>query len=229
MLYENEIDRSKYKIEYIGEKFSKDLLAYKVIVIGRYGVGKTTIISKLMNKEIDKEYEPTMSIDIKNIQVKVDEKIIQISIWDCCGNDKFAQRTPNLFKDAYITLLVYAINDKDNSFNDLKDWNNILNEHSFGNTIFLIGNKSDLEEEREVTIEEGETFKNNYDNIKIFLETSALKGNNMDKLLDYIAISIYEKETNDENKLDNATKGRITLNKEDFSKNKEKKKKKACC
>ena len=54
----------------------------------------------------------------------------------------------------------------------------------------------------------------------------------MDKLLDYIAISIYDKEKNDENKVDNEMKaGRITLIKEDFSKIKdgEKKKKRNCC
>jgi len=50
-------DKSKYKIEYTGEKFSKDLSIYKVIVIGRYGVGKTTTIKKLMSKEADGEYQ----------------------------------------------------------------------------------------------------------------------------------------------------------------------------
>ena len=87
MIYEKEKDKSKYKIEYLGEKFSKELKIYKVIIIGRYGVGKTTIINKLMNKEIDKEYDPTMSIDIKNLQMKVNDKIIQIQIWD----SKFAK------------------------------------------------------------------------------------------------------------------------------------------
>ena len=232
MIYEDEIDISKYKIEYIGEKFSKEIKAYKVIVIGRYGVGKTTIINRLMEKEIDGEYEPTLSIDIKNIQAKVNDKKIQIQIWDCCGNDKYAHKTPNLFKDAYISLLVYAINDKEKSFEDLDNWYNILKEHSFDSIKFLIGNKNDLEKEREVTIEDAEKYINNHDDIKIFLETSALYRNNMDKLLDNIAISIYKKETNDENKVDNALKaGRITLNKEDFKKIKEgdKKKKKNCC
>ena len=152
MIYEDEIDKNKYKIEYIGDKFSKEFKSYKVIVIGRYGVGKTSIINSLMEKEVDKEYESTMSIDIKNIQVKVNDKIIQISIWDCCGNDKFAQNTPNLLKNVSIALLVYAINDKDKSFNDLNIWHNILKEHSCESIIFLIGNKSDLEEEREVTV-----------------------------------------------------------------------------
>ena len=232
MTHEDEIDKSKYKIEYIGEKFSKEIKAYKVIVIGGYGVGKTSMINRLMIKEVDGEYEPTLSIDIKNIQAKVNDKIIQIQIWDCCGSDKYAQNMPNLLKNTYITLLVYAINDKEKSFNELDNWHNILQEHSYDSIIFLIGNKNDLEKEREVTIEDVEKYKNNHDDIKIFLETSALYRNNMDKLLDNIAISIYKKETNDENKVDNAMKaGRITLNKEDFSKVKdgEKKKKKNCC
>ena len=124
----------------------------------------------------------------------------------------------NLFKNTSIAILIYAIDDR-NSFEDLKSWYNLVKEHSFENIIFLIGNKNDLEKERDVKIEEGDTFKNNYDNIKIFLETSALNGNNIDKLLDNIAFSIYEKDINDENNLDNAIKGgRITLHKEDFTK-----------
>ena len=162
MAYE---DKSKYKIEYIGEKFSRDLLSYKVIILGRYGVGKTTTIRKLMNKECEEEYAPTKTIDIKNIQAKVNDEIIQISISDICGNDKFAQNTPNLLKNVSKLVLVYAINDKDKSFNDLNNWHNILKEHSCESIIFLIGNKNDLKEEREVTIEDAEAFKNNNDDI----------------------------------------------------------------
>ena len=228
MIYGNEEDKNKYKIEYIGEKLTKDLKVYKVIIIGMLGVGKTSIIHSIMNNEVDKEYSPTMSLDIKHIQAKVNDKIIQIQIWDSCGNDKLAQQMPNLFKDAFIAIIVYAINNK-KSFEELKKWYNLVKEYSFDNIIFLIGNKSDLEEEREITKENVETFKNDYDDIKIFFETSALNHENMDKLLDNIVISIYEKDINDENKLDNAIKGgRITLNKEEFTKKRKKKKKKFC-
>ena len=164
MIYE---DNSKYKIEYIGEKFSKDLISYKVIFIGRYGVGKTSIIHKLMNKDFEKEYAPTMSIDIKNIQVKIDDKILQINIWDSCGNDKFALSTPNLFKNVSIAILVYAIDDKEKSFNELEIWYNMVKEHSKDSMIFLIGNKNDLEKKREVSKEHAETFKNKYDDINL--------------------------------------------------------------
>ena len=224
MIYE---DKSKYKVEYLGEKNSKDLASYKLIIIGRYGVGKTTTLHKLMGKEATKEYSPTISIDTKNIQVKVNDTIIQINIWDCCGNEKFALNTPNLFKNASVTILIYAINDNE-SFKDLENWYNMLKENSNGSIIFLIGNKIDLENERQVTREEGEKFKSNYDDIKMFFEASALKSINIDNLLDNIAISIYEKNKALENEENNALKRTISIVKEDFSKKGKKKKKKWC-
>ena len=119
MIIGKEKNESKYKVEYLGQKYTQDLLIYKVIILGLYGVGKTTIINKLMKKDTDKEYEPTMSVDVKYFQVKVNDKIIQIQIWDTCGNDEFALNTPNLFKNASIAILVYAINNK-KSFQDIE-------------------------------------------------------------------------------------------------------------
>ena len=226
MINEKEKDERAYKVEYLGEKLSKDLLSYKVIVLGFYGVGKTSIINKLMEKETDKEYAPTISVDIKNFQVKVNDKIIQIQIWDCCGNDEFAQNTTNLFKNASIAILVYAINEK-KSFENLEQWNNILLYNSYDHITFLIGNKNDLEGERKITIENGENFKNSYDNIKMFFETSAKNGEYIDKLLENIVISIYEKNEKEQNDLENAMNYNnrpIKLNKE----NHKKKKKKNC-
>ena len=192
MINDKEENENKYKVEYLGEKYSKDFLTYKVIILGLYGVGKTSIIYRLMKKKVDKEYAPTISADVKNFQIKINDKIIQIQMWDTCGNDEFVENTPNLFKNASIAILVYAINDQ-KSFNDLGKWYNILNQYTYDNIIFLIGNKNDLKEERKVTIEEVEKFKKEYNNIKMFFETSALNGENIDKLLENIAISIYEK------------------------------------
>jgi len=226
----NEKDESMYKVEYLGDKFSKDLLTYKVNVLGLYGVGKTTIINKLMKKEIDNDYSPTISVDIANFQVKVNDKIIQIQIWDCCGNDEFAQSTKNLFVNTSVAILVYAINDK-NSFENLEEWYNILKTHTYDSTLFLIGNKSDLENERKVNIEDVETFKNNYNDIKIFFETSAKKGENINKLLENIAISIFEKIKKEENDFENAMKDKSSniSHKLDIEFHKKRRKKKWIC
>jgi len=209
-MYE-EKDKSKYKIDYLGEKISKDLYTHKIILIGRYGVGRKSIINRIFNKEFDKEYTPTMTIDINFLQIKVNDKIIQIDFWDSCGNEKFTRCIPNLFRNVSLAIIVYAINDK-KSYEDVQDWYNIIKEYSFDSIIFLIGNKNDLEKEREVTIEEGEQFKNNYDDIKMFFETSAIKNdNNLDKLLENIAITIYEKDKDFQNKEDNPITKTISL------------------
>lgn len=220
---------NKYKVELLGEKNSKEYATYKVIILGLFNVGKTTIIGKLMNMPF-KVYEPTLSLDIKNIQIKVNDKILQIQFWDTCGNDQFAGSTPNLFKNASLAILVFAINDH-KSFDNLSKWYNLVKETSFDSNLFLIGNKSDLEKEREVKKEEVENFKNNYDDIKIFFETSAKNGENIDKLFEKISITLYEKLINEEKIIEDALTQRIALKKEDFPNDKEKRKKKLkkCC
>ena len=59
-MYEKEEDKSKYKIEYLGAKFSTDLKPYKIKLIGSYEVGKASNIHKLMSKDVKKEYDPTI-------------------------------------------------------------------------------------------------------------------------------------------------------------------------
>ena len=217
-----EEDESKYKVELLNEEISKELKTYKVIIVGRYGVGKTRIIHRLMKENVDdKEYSPTISVDTKTFKVKVNDKIIQIQIWDTCGNDEFAQSTPNMFKNASISIIVYAINDQ-KSFDDIKIWYNLIKNHSFDSFIFLIGNKNDLEEERKITKEKGEKLKESYeDNIKVFFETSAKNDDNIDKLLKKISILLVKKNEIDE-KINN-----IKLEKEELQKKKNKKK--MCC
>ena len=230
MKYEVEEEGIKYKVEYLGENYSNDYMTYKVIILGSFGVGKTTIIKKLTSEEIDNEYLPTISADIKNIQIKVNDKIIQIQFWDTCGNEQFIEKTPNLFKNISATILVFAIDDK-NSFNAIEKWYNVLKNYSFDNIIFLIGNKIDANKEREVKKEEGEEIKNKYSNIKMFFETSCILDNNIDLLFGNISISLFKKNEIFEKKVDNALTKTFTITLQDnLSKNKEQKiKKKKCC
>ena len=214
-----EEDESEYKVELLNEEISKELKTYKIIIVGRYGVGKTRIIHRLMkDNDDDKEYSPTISVDTKTFKVKVNDQIIQIQIWDTCGNDEFAQSTPNMFKNASISIIVYAINDQ-KSFDDIEIWYNLIIKHSIESLIFLIGNKSDLKEERKISIEEGEELKESYENnIKVFFETSAKNDDNIDKLLKKISILLAKKNESDE-KINN-----IKLEKEELQKKKKKKK-----
>ena len=223
----NEIEKrkTKYMIEPIGEIFNKRIKTYKVIIVGDSGVGKTCISFRVLKNKFNDKLSATVSLDVFNYQFKINGKIIQIQFWDTCGNEEFARNTPNLFKNTSIAIIVYAINNK-KSFENVNSWNNILNDYSFECIKYLIGNKADLENEREVSKEEGEKLKENY-GFSNFIESSAKTGINIIELLENISISIYEKYV--KNNADNNSADSISLRKEDLKKNKKNKNKRNNC
>ena len=212
-----------YKIEYLGETLDNTIPTKKIIILGLTGVGKSTISFYLIKKKFI-ECSPTISLDLGNYKCKVNGKIIQIQIWDTCGNDEFVANTPNLFNNSFLAIIVYAIDNK-NSFNDIGKWYNILRKNCSCPFIYLIGNKNDLEEKRQVQKHEAFKLVKDY-KFNYFMETSALSGCNINKLLDKIAIEIYEK---DEEESENQGSF-IIKNKDDLCDNTEhKKNKNRCC
>ena len=107
------------------------------------------------------------------------------------NNNEQSLKTQNIFKNVSLAIFVYSIDDR-SSFEQIEKLYNILNKNSVDSIKFLIGNKSDLNKEREVSKEDGESIKQNYD-FKYFLETSAKFNNNIDELMNNILNSLYQK------------------------------------
>ena len=107
-----------------------------------------------------------------------DGSIANIQIMDTAGEEKFRAITTNYYKKADCCLLVYDISQKE-SFEEIKNYfnDNIKEKCKKGIKVIVLGNKSDLEEKREVPPEEGAHFclENDY----IFMETSCLKNANV--------------------------------------------------
>ena len=103
----------------------------------------------------------------------------------------------------------------------------ILRSHSVESLVYLIGNKNDLEEKRQVQKHKAEELRQKYD-FKFFIETSAKSGCNITELLDQIAIDIYEKKEEELEK-----KGTFTIKDKEYfgqeNQEKTKRKKNACC
>lgn len=184
-----------YNIEIInnGEDIeeSKKEVIYKVIIIGDQGVGKTSIIQNLTEKGIDKKYKATIGFDIFHYSAKVKDIIIKLQIWDTCGLEEFHSCTPNLYKNTLFAIVVYEINNK-NSFENADRWINLLKKNSQPETlIFLVGNKNDLENEREVSRDEGTKFVED-NNLNYFIETSAKENKYVDELFNQGLAQLYE-------------------------------------
>ena len=197
----------------------------KVIIIGDSGVGKTNIMSKFLKNKFMEESKATVGVEFGSKLFDLNGHKIKAQIWDTAGQEKYKSITGAYFKGSKGALVVYDITQK-STYEYLEKWVNDLK--SAGDpkiTIILIGNKSDLEENRQVSKEQGEEKAKSFG--CAFLETSALSGDNIDKAFNMMVKEIFEKFSNDsaeDSELESGFKG------EDLKLDKvvDKKKKKCC-
>ena len=169
----------------------KDSLTFKIIIVGNSGVGKTSITNNAVKNVFFESYKATIGMEIFSLFVKVNHKIIKLQIWDTCGQEIYRSLITNFYRNSSLAVIVYSI-DKKTSFKDIDLWLKELRLYSSPDIkIILIGNKSDLEDKREVTYEEGAKYLED-DRIMSFYETSAKTGDNVKKLFEEIGIELYK-------------------------------------
>ena len=179
-------------------------LIFKIILIGDTSVGKTNILSRYINDTFSETSKSTVGVELATKVEHYNYKKIKIQIWDTAGQERYKSITTSYYKGAKGAFIVYDITKKE-SFKNVDKWIKDLKE--FGDedvVILIIGNKCDLEDEREVSIEEvkkkAELFDIGY------CETSALKAKNIDyafQTLIKLVAEKMEKEKNGENKYGN--------------------------
>ena len=166
----------------------------KIMVIGESLVGKTALITRYTNNSFSGTYLTTVGIDFQTKLLNINDKTIKVELWDTAGQERFRNIAKNYFQSSDGFLIVYDITSK-SSFEKLSFWNEQVNLNAPENTKYIIvGNKKDLEEKREVKIEEGENFAK--ENKVKFYETSAKDGSNVNEVFELLAKEIvadYEK------------------------------------
>ena len=119
-----------------------------------------------------------MGFEFLTFNLRINSKVVKLQIWDTCGQEVYKSLISNFYRNCSLALIVYAINNR-NTFEHAENWLNDLKNQSNPNVrVFLIGNKSDLENDRVVSKEEAYKFKEEK-KLDLFLETSAKTGNNV--------------------------------------------------
>ena len=191
----------------------------KLLIVGDSSVGKTNFVHRFIEDKFNKNYMTTSGVDLKTKDLEIKNKKIRIQIWDTAGQEKYMSINKNLFQRVQGIILMYDISNL-NSFKNLVKWMDGIKENSKDVPVILIGNKCDLEGERQVQTEEGENFASKYD-IKFF-EGSAKTGVNVDKSFEAIGDIILNNDKYKEN---------LETSKSEYviSKSTSNKKKKKCC
>ena len=136
----------------------------------------------------------SIGVDFKTRQIEINNRLIKLQIWDTAGHEKFRTITTSYYKSAHAILVLYDITEE-TSFEHIKNWMIDIDKFAKQGVLkILVGNKTDLEEQRKITKEAGESLANKY-GIKFF-EVSAKDNININDLFLDTAKILLEKNEN---------------------------------
>lgn len=153
---------------------------YKVVVLGSGGVGKSALTVKFVSGTFMEKYDPTIE-DFYRKEIEVDSAPSVLEILDTAGTEQFASMRDLYIKNGQGFVIVYSITSLQ-TFQDIKSMREqIIRVKSIEDIpMILIGNKADMEHQREVPVKEGAQLAQSWG--CPFLETSAKNTQNVNEV-----------------------------------------------
>ena len=169
----------------------KEDLKLKLVLLGDSGVGKTNLISRYISNSFDENTRATIGVEFfcKNFRINK-KRTIKVEIWDTAGQERYKAITSVYYKGAKGAFIVYDITSR-KTFENIDKWIGEIKERTTDDVkLIIIGNKTDLNNEREVKSEEA-LIK--YQDMDIpLIETSALEDTNVNEAFINLIKIVYQ-------------------------------------
>ncbi|CAN1224788.1 Ras-related protein RABH1e [Linum perenne] len=153
------------------------LAKYKLVFLGDQSVGKTSIITRFMYDKFDTTYQATIGIDFLSKTMYLEDRTVRLQLWDTAGQERFRSLIPSYIRDSSVAVVVYDVANRQSFLNTSKWIEEVRTERGSDVIIVLVGNKTDLVDKRQVSIEEGDGKAKDFG--VMFIETSAKAGFNI--------------------------------------------------
>ena len=99
-----------YKIELLPEDYTQYDLSFKLIFIGDSSVGKSCLTTKAVKNNFEEYYQATVGFEFLTFNMKVNDKVIKLQIWDTCGQEIYKSLVTSFYRNSSLAIIVYAIN-----------------------------------------------------------------------------------------------------------------------
>ena len=174
------------------EKKEADI-TIKVLLIGNAYVGKTLIVQKFIDNTFSKSTVSTIGVDLQSKVIDINGKKVKYLIWDTAGEERMKTMTYSYYRGCHVILVVYDVTER-NSFKNVTTWIECIDKFAKTNVLrILVGNKTDLEDKRIISKEEGKQLAE--ENGLKYYEISALKTTGLQEMFEDVAkeyVEIYE-------------------------------------
>lgn len=171
---------------------SGGIYRFKFIIIGEHEVGKTSIVRRFVENKFAKDYRATIGINIITHSFHLFKNEITFSLWDIGAQQYFKRFRKTYYLGAQAAFIVFDLTNK-KSFNNVRIWHTELEEFLGKKDlpIIIVGNKTDLIDQRQVKYQDGVRLTNELSESDIsqlsYIETSALTGENIEDAFSLIS------------------------------------------
>ena len=168
---------SNIEIKPIEDLSVKEEFKFKVVIVGDSGVGKTNLVKRFVTDSFNKDSKATVGVEFMCKNYSINGKIFKIEMWDTAGQERYKSITAAYYKGAKGAMIVYDVTNKE-SFDNVDKWHNEIKEKAAKTiNIMMIGNKTDLVDNIQVT---SDMSKSKATALEIpVMETSALDASNV--------------------------------------------------
>lgn len=182
--------------------------AYKVVLLGNAGVGKTSFCHSLDGRPGESTVA-TLGVEFMSKVYRIDNRTVVMQLWDTAGMETFAPVVRSYFQGARAIILVYAVDNRA-SFEAVSDrWRRDIDQlvpRSSNTRVFVVANKTDVPKDKwQTTKEDGLNSCAPWG--WYFFEACAVDGKRTEQLFTEIVTALI----NDDNSLRVST-GRISEN-----------------
>jgi len=184
-------------------RLDEGVYRFKFVIIGSHEVGKTSLVRRFVENRFSSDYRATIGLNILSHSLKFFGNDIVYSLWDVGAQQYFKRFRKTYYLGAQAAFIVFDLTNRE-SFDNAKEWYDELETFIGGREIpfIIIGNKSDLKEQRVVSYQEGvqlvnELSQNSKSKIS-YIETSALSGKNVEDAFTLIAYHYISKSKEEE-------------------------------
>ncbi|XP_039518127.1 ras-related protein Rab-19 isoform X3 [Pimephales promelas] len=159
---------------------------FKIILIGDSNVGKTCVIHSFKSGVFSDNQHNTIGVDFTVRSMDIDGKKVKMQVWDTAGQERFRTITQSYYRSAHGAMIAYDLTRRP-TFESLPHWIQGVEQYGAANVVFvLIGNKCDLEAQRQVLFEDACTLAERTGALAA-LETSAKHYRNIEEAFELMA------------------------------------------
>ena len=167
-----------------------------IILLGSSNVGKSNMMNQFLRGKFEEAYFATIGINCLNKLFIFDGKKVKINYYDTAGQERYNSINLTLLRKADGVILVYDITSQE-SFRKIDFWiQELHNKNRDSKVLMLVGNKTDLDNEREVSFQQGEKKANEIG--CPFMETSAKTNHNIKECFEKASRILYLKKSEED-------------------------------